>query len=196
MINMLKKLNTWINSFKQMSDVKRPLAETIQLTSSRYMINDRTVLAVRIGQLSDITALITIQEQCYQGRAPWHRQALVNEMVNNPDSLFIVVYDEGDPVAFVSAWFRQGECHITNIATIPSYSRQGIATCLINQITHIARSLEMKLMTLEVRLSNTSAQRLYQDLGFEPETIRVGYYSDSNEDAVHMVRELSVLGKI
>ena len=190
MINMLKKLNTWINSFKQRPHVKRPLAETIQLTSSRYIINDRTVLAVRIGQLSDITALIKIQEQCYQGRAPWHRQALVNEMVDNPDALFIVVYDEGHPVAFISAWFRQGECHITNIATIPSYSRQGIATCLINQITDIARSLAITVMTLEVRLSNTSAQRLYQTLGFEADTIRVGYYSDTKEDAVHMVREL------
>ncbi|WP_347301183.1 ribosomal protein S18-alanine N-acetyltransferase [Dolosigranulum savutiense] len=170
--------------------MKRPLSETIQLTSSRYIINDRTVLAVRMGQLSDITALIKIQEQCYQGRAPWHRQALVNEMVDNPDSLFIVVYDEGYPVAFISAWFRQGECHITNIATIPSYSRQGIATCLINQITDIARSLAITVMTLEVRLSNTSAQRLYQTLGFEADTIRVDYYSDTKEDAVHMVREL------
>jgi ribosomal-protein-alanine N-acetyltransferase len=56
----------------------------------------------------------------------------------------------------------------------------------------IAAAIEcgMKRMTLEVRVSNERAQRLYERLGFEPAGIRPGYYSDNNEDALIMWAEL------
>lgn len=44
----------------------------------------------------------------------------------------------------------------------------------------------MERMTLEVRASNTSAQRLYERLGFVTAGVRKGYYSDNREDALIM----------
>jgi ribosomal protein S18 acetylase RimI-like enzyme len=41
-------------------------------------------------------------------------------------------------------------------------------------------------MTLEVRESNTVAQRLYRKYGFTTVTMRAGYYSDDNESALIM----------
>ena len=46
--------------------------------------------------------------------------------------------------------------------------------------------------TLEVRVSNADAIRLYQRLGFEPRGIRRGYYTDNREDALIMWREPGV----
>ena len=43
--------------------------------------------------------------------------------------------------------------------------------------------------TLEVRVSNIEAIRLYERLGFEPRGIRRGYYTDNREDALIMWRE-------
>ena len=48
----------------------------------------------------------------------------------------------------------------------------------------------VRRMTLEVRVSNEIAQRLYAKLGFEPSGIRPGYYSDNMEDALIMWAEL------
>ncbi len=42
------------------------------------------------------------------------------------------------------------------------------------------------MMTLEVRVSNFVAQRLYEKYEFKPVGIRKGYYSDNREDAAIM----------
>ena len=43
--------------------------------------------------------------------------------------------------------------------------------------------------TLEVRLSNLPARRLYEKYGFRPVGLRPRYYSDDNEDALIMTTE-------
>ena len=43
--------------------------------------------------------------------------------------------------------------------------------------------------TLEVRLSNLAARRLYEKYGFRPVGIRPRYYSDNGEDALIMTTE-------
>jgi len=47
----------------------------------------------------------------------------------------------------------------------------------------------LALGALEVRVSNTGAIRLYEQLGFEARGLRRGYYTDNREDAVIMWRE-------
>ena len=43
--------------------------------------------------------------------------------------------------------------------------------------------------TLEVRVSNRAAIRLYEQLGFDRHGIRRGYYTDNREDALIMWRD-------
>ena len=47
-------------------------------------------------------------------------------------------------------------------------------------------------LSLEVRLSNTDAQRLYRRLGFSARNIRKNYYTENNEDALDMIKRLEV----
>jgi ribosomal-protein-alanine N-acetyltransferase len=54
-----------------------------------------------------------------------------------------------------------------------------------------ARSRNSSRVTLEVRVSNTAAQKLYASVGFVSRGLRKGYYSDDGEDAVIMVLELA-----
>ena len=46
------------------------------------------------------------------------------------------------------------------------------------------------LATLEVRATNYSAQKLYEQLGFTKAGVRKGYYIDNQEDAIIMWAEL------
>jgi ribosomal-protein-alanine N-acetyltransferase len=41
-------------------------------------------------------------------------------------------------------------------------------------------------VSLEVRVSNWAAQRLYGHFGFRPVGVRKGYYQETNEDALVM----------
>lgn len=95
-------------------------------------------------------------------------------------------------VGFVGFWIMAGESHITSIAVRLSYRRRGIGEKLL--IAAIEQSVELKadFVTLEVRVSNTSAQALYYKLGFEHVGERKKYYldrgtgGDTREDALIM----------
>jgi ribosomal-protein-alanine N-acetyltransferase len=46
-------------------------------------------------------------------------------------------------------------------------------------------------MTLEVRRSNSIAQRLYARFAFRPVGVRPNYYAEDQEDAIVMLLEMS-----
>jgi ribosomal-protein-alanine N-acetyltransferase len=90
---------------------------------------------------------------------------------------------------FAGLWLMVGEAHITNIAVRESYRRQGIGELLLISIIELAVELGAKLVTLEVRASNTDAQSLYAKYGFVQVGLRRGYYTDNREDGVLMTIE-------
>lgn len=89
-------------------------------------------------------------------------------------------------VGFVGLWMLVDEAHITSIAARESYKRRGIGELLLISVTEMATELKAHLITLEVRVSNTIAQNLYQKYGFTKVGLRRGYYSDNFEDGALM----------
>jgi ribosomal-protein-alanine N-acetyltransferase len=71
------------------------------------------------------------------------------------------------------------------------FRRQRIGRTLLQQVVEQARSRNSSRVTLEVRVSNIAAQKLYDSVGFMSRGLRKGYYSDDGEDAVIMVLELA-----
>jgi ribosomal-protein-alanine N-acetyltransferase len=89
-------------------------------------------------------------------------------------------------LGFAGFWMMAGEAHITNIAVREQHQRQGIGELLLISLIDLARELGARLMTLEVRASNTAAQSLYGKYGFIQVGVRRGYYTDNREDGVLM----------
>ena len=89
-------------------------------------------------------------------------------------------------IGFVGFWVMADEAHITSIAVRENYRRQGIGELLIVSVIDMAMRLKARIVTLEVRVSNEGAQRLYSRYGFSKVGIRKGYYNDNHEDAVIM----------
>jgi len=92
-------------------------------------------------------------------------------------------------VGFAGLWILAGEAHITNIAVRELYRRQGIGELLLISGIDMAAELNAGIITLEVRVSNTAAQNLYQKYDFAHVGLRRGYYTDNREDAVLMSTE-------
>ena len=87
---------------------------------------------------------------------------------------------------YVSVWYQGDEAHITEIAVRESLRGNGIGELLLIGSLRAAVEYGSKVMTLEVRVSNFIAQRLYEKYAFESVGIRKGYYSDNREDAAIM----------
>ena len=81
------------------------------------------------------------------------------------------------------------EAHITNIAMRESYRRRGVGELLLISIIDLSTELNARFITLEVRVSNTTAQSLYHKYGFNQAGLRRGYYTDDGEDAILMTTE-------
>ena len=92
-------------------------------------------------------------------------------------------------VGFASMWVITDEGHVTNIAVREPYRRQGIGELMLLAVIDKAREYKANVVTLEVRASNTAAQRLYRKYGFNQVGLRRGYYMDNKEDAVLMTTE-------
>jgi [ribosomal protein S18]-alanine N-acetyltransferase len=84
---------------------------------------------------------------------------------------------------YVDAW------HVMNIAVEPDYRRQGIAVALFQRLFELTAADGRRGYTLEVRVSNKAAIKLYERLGFQSRGIRRGYYTDNREDALIMWRD-------
>ncbi|MFC1901267.1 ribosomal protein S18-alanine N-acetyltransferase [Chloroflexota bacterium] len=89
-------------------------------------------------------------------------------------------------IGFVGFWVMADEAHITSIAVRENYQRQGIGELMMVSVIDMAASLKARVVTLEVRISNDGAQRLYTRYGFSKVGLRKGYYNDNREDAVVM----------
>ncbi len=87
---------------------------------------------------------------------------------------------------FVGMWFMADEAHVTAIAVREFYQRRGIGELLLIGCIELAILRNADVLTLEVRISNTVAQTLYQKYGFEIVGSRKRYYSDDHEDAFIM----------
>ena len=106
---------------------------------------------------------------------------LFNHERDKPDTQYIF--------GFASIWIMADEAHLTNIAVRYSYQRQGIGEQLLISIIDLATGLNANIVTLEVRASNTPAQRLYLKYGFTRAGVRSAYYTDNREDALIMSTE-------
>src|SRR5699024_11374947 len=99
---------------------------------------------------------------------------------------FLISYHVGLPIAFIGISLRPQSVHVTNIATIPPYQKQGLATFLILLAANIGKKLDRTLMTLEVRMSNEGAKRLYRKIGFEDGKIKKNYYHNKDRKSTRL----------
>jgi ribosomal-protein-alanine N-acetyltransferase len=134
----------------------------------------------------DLDAVETIERASYP--TPWSRSMFDAEL-RKPSSLALGAFtaDELLGYAFVSRYVDAW--HVMNVAVATPYRRRGIASALLERLFHVTATDPKRGYTLEVRVSNTGAIRLYEQLGFEARGTRRGYYTDNREDALIMWRE-------
>jgi ribosomal-protein-alanine N-acetyltransferase len=137
--------------------------------------------------LDDLPTVQAIEEASFT--TPWPPHAYRSEIETNRLAQYIVARVGGEVVAYAGMWMMVDEAHITTFAVHPRGRRQRIGERLLLTLLDLARGRRAREATLEVRLSNLPARRLYEKYGFRPVGLRPRYYSDDNEDALIMTTE-------
>lgn len=122
--------------------------------------------------------------------APWSRAMFAGEIAK-PTSICLGAFEPPDDelVGYVIVSRYVDTWHVMNLVVAERRRRAGVATCLLGEVFARARDQGRRGFTLEVRVSNESAVKLYEGLGFRAQGIRRGYYTDNREDAVVMWRD-------
>ncbi len=145
-------------------------------------------LEFRKLKLRDLNTIEEIERAAYP--TPWSRSMFAGELAK-PSSLSLGAFDpEGGALIgylvisrYVDAW------HVMNLAVAGPYRRRGVARALLDRLFEVTASDERRGYTLEVRVSNDGAIKLYERMGFVARGVRRGYYTDNREDALIMWRD-------
>lgn len=151
-------------------------------------MGDQIQIVIDPMRLRDVPGVLVVERLSFP--TPWSRQAFLSELFENDRAYYIVAKDKDRVIGYAGIWLIAGEGHVTNVAVHPDYRQQGIGRRLLVTLEELIRNRGGDRLTLEVRVSNTWAQHLYQSLGYVAAGLRKGYYRDNNEDAVIMWKEL------
>ncbi len=144
-------------------------------------------LRIEAMRLEDLDEVIAIERASFS--APWPPNAYRSEIETNRLASYLVARADNQIVAYGGMWLMVDEAHITTFAVHPAWRRQGIGERLLLVFLDLAIDRHAREATLEVRLSNLGARRLYEKYGFRPVGLRPRYYSDDGEDALIMTTE-------
>ncbi|MEX2274281.1 MAG: ribosomal protein S18-alanine N-acetyltransferase [Actinomycetota bacterium] len=117
---------------------------------------------------------------------PWSPNLFLNEMMETTNRCYLVARSDRLVVGYGGLISYGDEGHVTNIAVAPEQQRHKVGTRLLYELVKAGVELGAEAVSLEVRVSNWGAQRLYGGFGFRPVGIRKNYYQEINEDALIM----------
>lgn len=141
---------------------------------------------------ADLESILHIEQISF--RRPWGRRSFESELTCPKACNFIVKSDSAaiptQVIAYVFLRLITEELHILKIAVAPACRGHGIAAWLLDQCFGMGKDSGAEMVYLEVRTSNIPAVGLYQKLGFEVIGRRPGYYTDTQEDALIMMKNL------
>lgn len=141
-------------------------------------------LVIRNMELDDIEQVMVVEISSFT--TPWPERIFRQELLDNSHAYYFVMEIDKKIIGYVGMWVVFDDAQITNIAILPGFRGQKLGEKLFRFAIQRAISLGAKRLSLEVRISNIVAQKMYRKFGLVPGGIRKNYYTDNNEDAVVM----------
>ena len=147
-------------------------------------------MIIRKVNKEDFKQVYQIEQTCFKD--PYPRKHLEYEFFENPINIILVAEEDEKIVGFIDFMVTFNSATIVQIAVLPEYRKQKIATNLLNEMENcFPKDLDdvVENVTLEVRKSNEAAINLYKKDGYEIIVEKKHYYPDG-EDAIYMVKRI------
>ncbi|HEX9123142.1 MAG TPA: ribosomal protein S18-alanine N-acetyltransferase [Actinomycetota bacterium] len=131
-----------------------------------------------------LRGVMAIERQVYP--RPWSPNLFLSEMSETHNRCYLVARIDREVVGYGGLISYGEEAHVTNVAVDPIHHRHKIGSRLLHDLIQNAIVMGAEAVSLEVRVSNWGAQRLYGRFGFRPVGVRRNYYQEIGEDALIM----------
>lgn len=131
----------------------------------------------------DLDVVSKIEECSFS--MPWKKEDF-KELIESNDSHYLVIEADGRVIGTAGYTFNGFEGYINNVVIDEAFRGKGLSKLLMEALLKEGRERNINEYTLEVRVSNTPAVRLYESLGFISEGVRKNFYERPTEDAYVM----------
>ena len=149
--------------------------------------NHKPKLTIRRAGEADLPDIMRIE--CASFPTPWSEWALRAEISDTRRHLYLVVARGAKVLSYIGGQWFPDTYHISTLAVDETVRRRGLGEgILLALLLHLAEN-GTRYATLEYRVRNRAADCLYEKLGFTQVCIRMGYYRDTNEDAVEVAMD-------
>jgi ribosomal-protein-alanine N-acetyltransferase len=139
--------------------------------------------------MEDLDTVVAMEAAVFPD--PWSRESFKEILTEWGWRALVAVGD--DQIIGYACWLvAEREAHLTNIAVAVSYRRKSIAKRMLEHILQNVSEAACEYLLLEVRPSNAGAIAFYEKQGFELMYRRPKYYRKPPEDALVLVRYLTV----
>ncbi|HEK84738.1 MAG: ribosomal protein S18-alanine N-acetyltransferase [Candidatus Saccharicenans sp.] len=134
----------------------------------------------------DLPEVLEIERLCFSN--PWSQETFRGEIQNKAISFPLVIIDKGSKriIGHIVFWQVRDEAQINNVAIHPDFQGQGWGELALRYVLGKLRESGVHFVSLEVRVSNQPAIKLYRKLGFQILGVRKDYYTNPQEDAYLM----------
>lgn len=135
----------------------------------------------------DLDDVLRIERASFE--QPYSR-AILEQELKIPAAQVWVTLHRGKRVGYIDFWVVKDEMELVSVAVSPKYKRRGVGEFMMRRMCRFAEQHRAQFIYLDVRQSNLAAQRLYEKFGFNKVGVRRRYYSDNQEDAIIMKKEM------
>ena len=161
---------------------------------------------IRPMRKRDIAEVARLEEEVYP--QPWSIGVFRDELRAGNRTYLVVIDDSQTIVAYGGLLLVEADAHITTVAVDPSVRRKRLGTRIMLALIDAALATGADHLTLEVRMSNAAAQRLYDRFGFcapfapgsrsppMAEPLVLGIETSCDETGIAVVRGYEVLSSV
>ena len=145
---------------------------------------------IRLAVVGDVIDIAEISREVIEQGLEWRWTAeRVNKCLRDSETNVIVSQESGVLTGFAIMKYREKMAHLLLLAVHEAYRRRGIGAALVGWLEETVVTAGIRLISLETRLINRSAQNFYSQQGFHVIRVIPGYYQ-GREDAVQMAKDL------
>ncbi len=144
-------------------------------------------MQIRPATLDDLPALMAIEQDAYKN--PWNERMMRGEVSENSHAHVTVMDYNNVVIGYACFWIIDDEAMLNKLTITRPLQGKKLGQLLLQDTIDRVKSANCQRITLEVRVSNVTAQAVYLKAGFERIGIRKKYYDDG-EDAQVMLLQL------
>ena len=139
------------------------------------------LMEIRAMTPDDVPAAVALEQSVYP--EPW-TEGVFSDELSQPNRTYLAAVEGDELIGYAGMMVVFEDAHVTTVSVSPDARGIGVGKRMMLLLVEAAIAAEAEHLTLEVRMSNESAQALYRKFGLAPVGVRKDYYLD--EDALIM----------